>query len=78
MIIWLSSAARGRNICGTQDVSAQLQRAGLVVNAAKCHFGQKEVSYLGDIIGGGSIRQDPKKLQAIAEYLRPRRMLKPT
>ncbi|KAK7916076.1 hypothetical protein WMY93_011837 [Mugilogobius chulae] len=38
------------------DVFNRIERAGLVMNARKCHIAKTEVEYLGYIIGGGVIR----------------------
>jgi hypothetical protein len=38
----------------------------------KCHFGMKEVKFLGHIVGSGGIRPDPAKVQAVQEWPRPK------
>lgn len=47
------------------EVFDRLQGAGLVANAKKCHIAKSEVSYLGYVLGGGSIRPQVDKVQAI-------------
>jgi len=49
-------------------VLTALQQAGLTLKLPKCQFGLKEVKYLGHIIGGGQLRPDPEKLDAIQSY----------
>ena len=41
------------------------QSAGLTLNQTKCKFEQKELKYLGHIIGDGKIKADPEKIRAI-------------
>lgn len=44
---------------------------GLVMNARKCHVAKTEVEYLGYIIGGGVIRSQVSKTEALLAYLPP-------
>lgn len=48
------------------DVFQRIQAAGLVINAKKCHIAKAEVQYLGYVIGGGGIRPQVGKVEAIA------------
>ena len=57
-----------------QHLLGRLQAAKLTLKPRKCQFGRREVRYLGHVIGGGKVRPDPQKLQAVAEYHRPRKM----
>lgn len=50
-----------------ERVLSRLLKAGLTVKVIKCQF---ECTYLGHIIGGGKIRPDTHKLQAVAELPR--------
>ena len=45
-----------------------LQKAQLTVNMSKCQFGKSEVHYLGHVIGGGTVKPDPQKLEAVDNY----------
>ena len=45
-----------------------LQKAQLTVNMSKCQFGKSEVHYLGHVIGGGTLKPDPQKLEAVDDY----------
>ena len=54
-----------------RQVFERLQLEGLTVKLKKCQFGWQEVPYLGHIIGGGKLRSDPKKSQAVKKYPRP-------
>lgn len=48
------------------NVFQRIQGAGLVINAKKCHIAKTEVQYLGYVIGGGGIRPQVGKVEAIA------------
>lgn len=47
------------------QVFEKIHHAGLVVNATKCQIAKQEVSYLGYVVGGGSIRPQADKVQSI-------------
>jgi hypothetical protein len=48
-----------------------LQDNQLFVKKSKCSFGVSEVEYLGHIVGREGVRVDPKKIQAMQDWLRP-------
>lgn len=47
------------------DVFRRIHRAGLVVNAKKCQLARSEVCYLGYVLGGGTIRPQVSKVDAV-------------
>lgn len=49
----------------------RLEAAGLVVNLPKCEFGKGQVTYLGHLVGRGSVRPRQAKIQAIADLPTP-------
>jgi hypothetical protein len=49
-----------------------LEQNNLYVKPEKCTFEQKEMEYLGVIVGKGKMWMDPKKLLAVANYLEPK------
>lgn len=49
----------------------RLEEANLKVNIEKTHFMQKEVEFLGYIVGSEGIKPDPKKVEAIEKLLPP-------
>ena len=53
------------------EVFTVLQNAGLTIKPSKCQFAHGQVHYLGHLIGGGSIRPDPSKVEAVLAYQRP-------
>ena len=54
-----------------REVFTCLQTAKLTIKVSKCQFGRKEVRYLGHVIGGGTVRPDPQKIEAVNNYPQP-------
>ncbi|KAL2103054.1 hypothetical protein ACEWY4_002222 [Coilia grayii] len=48
-----------------RDVFDRIHQAGLVVNASKCHLAKPEVAYLGHVLGGGVVKPQLSKVDAI-------------
>ena len=48
-----------------QDVLQRIEAAGLTINPAKCAVAKRETEYLGYVIGGGVIKPQVQKLEAI-------------
>jgi len=48
-----------------------IKRAGLALNLDKCCFAQKEVKFVGHIIGSGQRRTEPDKIVAVTEMKSP-------
>jgi transposase InsO family protein len=55
-----------------EEVLSILAANKLYANRAKCSFNLPEVHYLGHIVGRGGVRPDPKKLQVVQEWPRPK------
>jgi len=53
------------------DVLQKLMDNNLYLKPEKCRFSQKEVDYLGIIIGKGEIKMDPVKVQAFTDWPTP-------
>ena len=54
-----------------QIVFQTLKDHELYVKREKCLFGQKEVHFLGHIVGGGTLKMDHKKIEAIQAWEPP-------
>ena len=52
-------------------VMKRLIDANLTVEPKKCEFLKREASVLGHIVGGGEIKTDPIKIEAVKNYLVP-------
>jgi len=50
-----------------QDLEC-LHKAKFAINMSKCQFGKSEVHYLGHVIGGGIVKPDPQKPEAVSNY----------
>jgi hypothetical protein len=56
----------------THHVLDRLEENDLYLKPEKCAFEQKEIDYLGVIVGRNSLRMDPKKLKGVADWPIPR------
>ena len=48
-----------------------LRKGELRLNEKKCEFGKEQLVYLGFIVGGGSRKIDPGKVEVIVKWPRP-------
>ena len=53
-------------------VLTKLQEQHLYLKGSKCFFEEKEILYLGLIMGSGVVKTDPKKIEAVKEWAIPR------
>ena len=54
-----------------ETVFQRLSEAGLKLRPDKCHFGRRNVHYLGHVIDKTGISPDPAKIKAVSEYPTP-------
>lgn len=54
-----------------QKILEAFRSNSLHVNLSKCHFGQREVEYLGHIVCPGGVAVDPKKVEAVNNWPTP-------
>ena len=54
------------------EVAECLRKANLTIGLSKSHFCFKELKYLGFVVGGGRLRTDPDKIEAISKIKVPR------
>ena len=45
-----------------------LQKEKLYVKMSKCEFGKTSLVYLGHIVGGGKLKENPSKIYVIVEW----------
>ena len=57
-----------QHLSDLRDVLTKLQQAGLTVNLDKCHFGCREMVYLGHVITPDGVKPDPDKVDSIKSY----------
>ena len=55
-----------------RQVLQRLRDAGLTAKARKCQFGMEQCLYLGHLVGSGTIRPEPSKVEAISTFTTPR------
>jgi len=53
------------------QVLQKLRLNKLYLKPEKCEFERETVDYLGMVIGGGEVRMEEKKVEAIREWLAP-------
>ena len=70
--IVIYSRSVGEHLEHLKLVFEKLRENHLFVKREKCEFAQKEVNFLGHIIGNGQLKMDPKKVKAIDEWEAPR------
>jgi len=49
----------------------KLSKLNLFLKPSKCHFHQREIEYLGMIVGNGAVRMDPVKVKGITDWPTP-------
>ena len=49
-----------------------LKKEKLFLKMSKCEFGKNSLVYLGHIVGGGELRIDPYKVEAIVNWPTPK------
>lgn len=54
------------------QVLKRIQNAGLTIKPGKCQIGMSEVQYLGHQVGGGTLKPEPGKVDAIYNWPTPR------
>ena len=55
-----------------QTVLEKLQEFGLTAKKAKCQWAMAECTYLGHVIGGGLVKPEYNKLEAVEKFLVPK------
>ncbi|KAA8495820.1 Transposon Ty3-I Gag-Pol polyprotein [Porphyridium purpureum] len=55
-----------------KEVLSRLQKAGYRLKRKKCSFFVSEVEYLGNIVGNGCVKMDPRKVEALKDWPVPK------
>ena len=55
-----------------EAVLRELRKHKFYLNIKKCRFAQKEVEYLGNVVGGGQRKPSPTKVKAMLDHPEPR------
>ena len=69
--IFVYNATWEENISHLTQVLEALKRQKLLENLKKCEFARQSLVYLGYVIGGGELKIDPSKMEAIMKWLVP-------
>ena len=70
--ILIYSRTQDNHLLHVDKVLHLLQENKLFVKKTKCSFGASEVKYLGHIVSREGVKVDPKKIQAMQEWSRPK------
>lgn len=70
----ITTASFEEHIYILKVVASLLRKANLTINVEKSKFNMKEVEYLGYVVGGGALRVNSAKVEAITQYPRPKTM----
>ena len=70
-ILVLGKNSFGKHIQPLIILFGRLRAAGLKVNATKCSFGLKEITYLGYAITRKGIKPNPKKVKGVMNIGQP-------
>ena len=54
-----------------------MRQAGITLNLAKCEFAKSEVKFVGRVVGSGTHRPDPQRLEGLARIEPPRTKKEP-
>lgn len=69
--ILIASTSEEEHLQHLEILFRRLQEYGVVVNAAKCNFGESSVKFLGYLVSSEGTRPLPDKVEAIRQYTRP-------
>ena len=70
--ILIFSKTREEHVMHVNKVLDVLKKNQLFLKMSKCEFGKTSLVYLGHIVGGGSLRIDPSKVEAIVNWPTPK------
>ena len=70
--VTIKSKSFTEHLSNVDFILKRTKDAGFTLNALKCAFFQTELSYLGHIIGKGTVALDPKRIETIRNFPVPR------
>ena len=70
--ILIYSKTRTTHLAHVDQVLHLLSQHQIFLKQSKCDFGASKVEYLGYIVGKGDVRVDPKKIEAMQDWPRPK------
>jgi transposase InsO family protein len=62
----------GKHMDGLEKVFQRISEAGMFCQPKKCHFGKRELKYLGFLISKSGIKMDPAKIEAVKNIATPK------
>jgi hypothetical protein len=73
--ILVFSGTLDEHVRHVKKVLDTLQRETLYVKLSKCEFGKTARVYLGHIVGGGQLKNDPSKIDVIVNWPEPKSVI---
>ena len=58
-------------LANLEEVMRRIQSNGLKLKPKKCNLFRKSINYLGRVISTSGIKADPKKLDSVANWVKP-------
>ena len=55
-----------------ESILGKLREFGLTANMTKCQWAMAECTYLGHVVGGGQVKPEINKLEAVEKFLVPK------
>ena len=59
------------HVAHLRQVLSRLRENALYAKKSKCDFAKSQVEYLGHVVGGGSLRVDPAKIEVVRQWPTP-------
>jgi hypothetical protein len=69
--VLIASRSEEEHLSHLQEVFRRFDKYGIVINTAKCQFGQPSLEILGHVVDSNGIRTLPSKIEAIKDYPLP-------
>jgi hypothetical protein len=73
--ILIFSGTWDEHVGHVKQVLDTLQRENLYIKLSKCEFGKTALVYLGHIVGGGQLKNDPSKINVIVNWPEPKSVI---
>ena len=70
--ILIFSGAWDEHVRHVKKVLDTLQRKNFYLRLPKCEFDKTALVYLGNIVGGGQLKNDPSKVDVIVNWSEPK------
>lgn len=70
--ILITSANEQAHLKDIEEVLSMIEKYGLKLRVDKCHFGMKEIKYLGFLVSKEGVRPDPANVERVKNFPQPK------